>query len=262
MKVSRYAGRLKLFVNNWKNICEDNWVLGVVRGYRIEFVSCPVQCFEPRPLQRDLKVDKCISRLLDIGAIEEVDEAEGQFVSPIFTVPKHDGSDRLILNLKKLNEFVSTEHFKLEDSRTVVNIMRKDMYMATLDLRDAYHLISIHPESRKYLRFRYDGKLYQYSVLPFGLSVAPLVFTKLLKPLVSTLRAAGYRSVVYLDDIWLAGLPLEECNNNIYATVKLFTDVGFLLNEDRSVLRPQQCVKYLGFMFNSVAMSISLPDDK
>lgn len=64
------------------------------------------------------KIQKEINRLLSISAIVPCEPTEGQFVSSFFLVPKPDGNYRFILNLKKLNVFVKTEHFKLEDLRS------------------------------------------------------------------------------------------------------------------------------------------------
>ena len=260
--MSKYAGRLRLFVNKWESFCDDDWILKVVNGYKIEVVDVPFQACEPKSLEKEANVDNCIERLLSIGAIEQVQDVAGQFVSPIFTVPKSDGSHRLILNLKKFNQFIIEEHFKLEDIRTVSNLLRKNMFMATIDMKDAYHLISIHPESRKFLRFRYSGKLYQYNVLPFGLSVAPLVFTKVMRPIMAKLRGEGHLSVIYLDDIWVAGADFDSCQANVKATVEFLTELGFIINTERSVQTPQTSVRYLGFIFDSALMSISLPTDK
>ena len=113
-------------MNKWESFCEDEWILNVIKGYRIELVDVPFQSCEPKLLEQDDNVDKCIERLLNIGAIESVWHDLGQFVSSIFTVPKSDGSHRLILNLKKFNEFINAEHFKLEDIRTVTNLLRID----------------------------------------------------------------------------------------------------------------------------------------
>ena len=79
----------------------------------------------------------------------------------------------MILILKKLNEFIETEHFKLEDIRTAKNLLQKDCFLASLDLKDAYYLIPIANVSRKYLRFCFAGILYEFSCLPFSLNVAP-----------------------------------------------------------------------------------------
>lgn len=64
------------------------------------------------------RLDLQIQSLLDKEAIHTSKECEGQFLSSIFLIPKPDRSSRFILNLKKFNEFIKTEHFKLENTRT------------------------------------------------------------------------------------------------------------------------------------------------
>ena len=54
--------------------------------------------------------------------------------------------------------------------------------MVSIDLKDAYLQVPMHPESRKYLRFMVFGKVYQFKVLCFGLSTAPQVFTRVMAP--------------------------------------------------------------------------------
>lgn len=102
-------------------------------------------------------------------------------MSNIFLIPKPDGTHRLILNLKKLNEFVAAEHFTIEDWKVAKRLIDPHDYMATLDLKDAYYLVPIKKKDRKFLRFLYRGELFEFTCLLFGLNVAPYVFTKLLK---------------------------------------------------------------------------------
>ena len=54
--------------------------------------------------------------------------------------------------------------------------------MVSIDLKDAYLQIPIHPASRKYLRFTAGGKTWQFRALCFGLSTAPQVFTRVMAP--------------------------------------------------------------------------------
>lgn len=54
--------------------------------------------------------------------------------------------------------------------------------MATLDLEDAYLLVPIFEGHRKFLRFQWRNKTYEFTALPFGLSTAPYIFTKILRP--------------------------------------------------------------------------------
>ena len=77
--------------------------------------------------------------------------------------------------------------------------------MFSFDLKSGYHHVDIYPGHRKFLSFSWrfsDGavRYFQFSVLPFGLSSAPYVFTKLLKPLVKKWRGEGKTIILYLDD--------------------------------------------------------------
>lgn len=128
---------------------------------------------------------KAIQKLLDIGAIAQCKYEKGQFISSFFLVDKSDGTKRFVLNLKNLNEFIITEHFKLEDIKVASKVIYEEAYMAHIDLQDAYFLIPMHEDSRKYLRFYFMGQLFEFLVLPFGLCTAPYIFTKLIKPIVT-----------------------------------------------------------------------------
>lgn len=105
-----------------------------------------------------------IGHLLALGAIALCEPTTGQFLS-FFLIKKPDGSNRFILNLKGLNRFVQTQHFKLEDLRTACGLLEPEMYMATIDLKDAYFLVPIHKNYRKFLRFNIDNQLYEFNCL-------------------------------------------------------------------------------------------------
>lgn len=119
-----------------------------------------------------------IEELLRKGAIEECESCQGEFISPIFLTPKLDSTSRFILNLKKLNDFIVTEHFKLEDIRTARDLLHQDSFMVTIDLK-AYYVVPIKKSDRKYLRFKFRGKLFEFCCLPFGLNIALYIFIQL-----------------------------------------------------------------------------------
>ena len=93
--------------------------------------------------------------------------------------------------------------------------------------------------------------------------ICPRCFTKLLKPAYSTLRQHGHLNIGYLDDSYLQGSDTTECLLNISGTQTLFTDLGqFVINVDQSCLIPAQRINFLGFVLDSVSMTITLTDDK
>ena len=75
--------------------------------------------------------------------------------------------------------------------------------MVRIDLKDTYFSIPVHKEYRKYLRFIWEKKMHQFTCLSFGLSSAPRVFTKVLRPIVGFFCSKGIRCVIYLDDLLL-----------------------------------------------------------
>jgi ribonuclease HI len=260
------AGRLQNYIVKWKSITTDKMILQAVVGYKIPFIRKPIQLKEPHCMQLSpsdkLNVDGCIEKLLRSKAIEiAVDESE-QFVSTIFVVPKTDGSSRLVINLRKLNEYVDCPHFKMEDIRTAIPLISKNCFLAVLDVKDAYHMIPIHPNDRKFLRFRWNGILYQYTCVPFGLNVAPRLYTKIMKPVLAHLRSNGFKSVSYLDDCLCMGDTEGSCKENVDSTDRLYKELGILVNYEKSQVVPSHCVRYLGFILDTEHMVVRLPDSK
>ena len=204
-----------------------------------------------------------IEELIKKGAVQTCQFQEDQFISKIFSTPKPDGSSRLILNLKRLNVFVETKHFKLEDIRTAKNLMYKGCFMITLDLKDAYYLVPVAQKHRKYLRFSFLNELYEFTVLPFGLSCAPYVFTKIMKPIVTYLRKLGFISVIYLDDLLLIGENYIDCLNNCNQTILILESLCFIINmQKKSKLIPSTICQFLGIELNSRDMLLQHPQEK
>ena len=114
----------------------------------------------------------------------------------------------------------------------------QNCFMASISLSDAYHSVPVALTNQKYLLFKFEGQLYKFVCLPNGLSSAPRIFTKLLKPVFSALHKQGHQIMAYLDDSFLMGDTFEECKKSVIATVKLFTKLGFQVHPDKSNLFP------------------------
>ena len=103
--------------------------------------------------------------------------------------------------------------------------MRKYCYMASIRLTNGYYTVPVAPEHRKYLRFMWGGKLFQYTCLPNGLSSAPRYFTKLLKPVYGILHSQGHLNVGYIDDSYLQDSSFSDSSQNIQGTICLFENL-------------------------------------
>lgn len=258
------AGRLLYFLQEWKQLTQDPWVLDTVKGYKIPFVEIPPSRQIPAftfSVAESTTISMEVKGLLDKQAIVQVASSEG-FVSNVFLVPKGGSRWRLILNLKALNVYTEHKHFKMEDIRGVKDLLSRGEYMCKLDLKDAYLSVPISPSHQKYLQFRWEGKLYQYKVLPFGLATAPRAFTKLLKPVLAHLRKGGMRLIAYLDDLLIIGKSKKEAEKAYLQTKALLESLGFVVNLEKSQALGTQTIEFLGFIINSARMTFKLPQTK
>ena len=253
-------------MSNWRQLTSDPWVLESVAGYHLEFESDPVQyCLPKAPPFNVLEINLIyneIIKLIEKGAIVPVLYEHKEFISNIFLVPKKTGDMRPVINLNPLNQFVGKIHFKMENIQMALNLISQGDYMISIDLKDAYFSIPIFTPDRKYLRFMWENQRYEFTCLPFGYSLAPRVFTKILKPVVSHLRVNGLKIVIYLDDILLVASSVQECQAHLNLLRKLIESLGFIVNDEKSILTPATRINFLGFIIDSILMKIFLPEDK
>ncbi|KAL0195701.1 hypothetical protein M9458_009273, partial [Cirrhinus mrigala] len=187
----------------------SEWVLGIIkRGYSLQFARRPPRFSGMVPtlvVSKDAHVLRSeVMNLLEKGAVEVVHPAQSEsgFYSRYFLVPKKDGGLRPILDLRLLNRALMKRPFKIITLKQILSHIRPGDWFFSLDLKDAYFHIQIAPHHRRFLRFAFERVAYQYTVLPFGLSLAPRTFTKCMDAALSPLRQRGIRILNYLDD-WL-----------------------------------------------------------
>ncbi len=128
-------------------------------------------------------------------------------------------------------------------------------FMFSFDLKSGYHHIDIFPEHRQFLSFSWDfggvTKYFSFQVLPFGLSSAPFIFTKCMRPLVKHWRSKGVFIVMFLDDGWGTSSSHSECYQIAQAVKKDLLSAGLVPNAEKSVWYPTQSIDWLGMNWDS-----------
>ena len=246
------GGRLSLFVAQWQNITRDHFIISVVRqGFQISVqnnfpgvlreVTVP-----PRDPKAHLAICKEIQELVLKKAIVQVDDFLLLCLSPIFVIPKNTGDLRVILNLKKINVFISVQHFRMETLNVILPNLRPQDWAVLIDMKDAYLHVPVHPQSRRLLGFKFLDKTYVYKVLPFGLKDSPWVFSRIVATVIAHLRLQGIQIFCYLDDWLLIAESQSLLQSHLQATLQLAQSLGFIVNLKNLVLTPQRMPIYLG----------------
>ena len=87
--------------------------------------------------------------------------------------------------------------------------------------------------------------------MPFGLSLVPRVFTKVLKPFVASIGNKGIRLVIYVDDMAIISSSRELSSQEAGIVVQILESLGFIINKEKSVLFPSQKIVFLGYVIDS-----------
>ena len=241
-----HVGNLQNCLEQWTKITNNPLVLNAIQGHRIQFHTQPP--IQPAPdlkylnisPQQEYLIDLEVQSLLEKGAVTKVNPKSPGSYSRIFQVPKEDGGQRPVINLRPWNQFVDKKTFKMDTLKSVKEILGPEDWAVTLDIKDAYFRLPIHMKSRKFFRFLWRKKAFQFVVLLFDLSSAPRVFTLVFKALIQFCRRKGIRVIVFLDDIFVLGRSYRECLQNRDQVLKLLRQLGFQLNHKKSFLIPSQ----------------------
>lgn len=237
-------------------------VATLTHGYKLQFrrrpyISDRVKMTVISDPVKALALDQELSALLAKGAIEAVDpllQPRGYY-STYFLVPKKTGGFRPILDLRGLNRYMKVLPFHMLTTAEVLQTAAEGEWFTTVDLTDAYFHVPIAPQHRRFLRFAYRHRHWQFRVLPFGLSLAPRVFTRFVKAALAPLQACGLKILPYLDD-WLLCAPSQTCATR--DTSRLLAHVaqlGLKVNLEKSCLIPSQTTTFLGVTLDTTSMT-------
>ncbi|XP_073192743.1 uncharacterized protein [Lepidochelys kempii] len=113
-------------------------------------------------------------------------------------------------------------------------------------MKDAYFHLAIHPAHRQFLRFTMGQEHYQFAVLPFGLAMAPRVFTKCMAVVVAFLRRQGIWVYPYLDNWLLGGRAEAEVRGYVEVSLRLTRSPSSRNNVPKLTLMPMQKVEFIG----------------
>lgn len=249
-------GRLRQSYSKWQEIGANTVILDIIdQGYKLPFFTLPEnEILKNNKSALDNKefVSEEIQKLLGKGCITEVQQ-KPLVVNPL-TVAEGKNKLRLVLDCRHINPHLYKYKFKYEDAKVARELFNTGDMLVSFDLMSAYHHIEIFPKHRTYLGFSVtEGskvRYFEFNVLPFGISTAGYVFTKVLREVVSYWRAQGHKTVMFLDDGVAGASEYSKCKELSQIIQKDLYDLGFLIAEEKCSWEPTDELIWLGLVWN------------
>ena len=119
-----------------------------------------------------------------------------------------------LMSHSSLNKFLVIPKFKMENSESICASLKKGEWVTSIDLTDAYLHVTIHTQYQKYLSFYFKEVTYQFTSLPFGLAMTPLICTSIVKEVKLMALQSGISLHHYLDD-WLLRTGVQGTDTKV-----------------------------------------------
>ena len=258
----------------WVTTLKANaWVLDTLQhGYALPFHTVPDKICLGNNLsaRRDEAfVREEVTKLALQGVVQLVDY-KPDVVSPLTVATSSAGKKRLCLDLSRsVNPCITTPAVILADLKSALKITEVGDWQGIYDLASAYHHIKIYPGHVKYLGAAFkkqDGttQYFVYIFLPFGLSSAVHVMTKIMKPVSAFIASKGIRHTIYLDDGRVVAGSQAQAVSDLAEVLDIMGRAGWIIALDKSdtPVSVAQSKQYLGFIIDTAEMTVRLSANK
>lgn len=149
----------------------------------------------PVPIHLREKLDREIDAMLDAGLIIP---STGPFASPLVLVAKPDKSIRVCVNYKALNSISQFDPEPMNSADDIFDKLGGSKYLSKFDMSKGYYAVKLTKDSQKFSTFTTSSRgLFQFTVMPFGLSSAPATFNRIMRKLLQDTSNLDS----YLDDV-------------------------------------------------------------
>lgn len=207
----------------------------------------PIKCRPYRqPPHVQAEIRKQVNQMLDDGLIRE---STSSWCFPVIMTPKPDNTLRFCVDFRLCNQIVERDNFPLPNIDDALDSLGtgKPKYFSTLDLASGYWQIGVEEESKNKTAFITQDGLYEFNVMPMGLSNAPATFQRAMQ---EVLRGLHWKFVlIYLDDVIVFSNSFHEHLDHLRQVFQRLREAGLKLKPSKCTFGQQQ-VRYLGHIVN------------
>ena len=184
-----------------------------------------------------------VKRLLNEGIIEP---SNSPWRAQVVVVKGESRKKRLAIDYSEtINRFTLLDSYPLPRIDDTVNKIAQYRVFSTIDLRSAYHQVAIKDTDKPYTAFEADGKLYQFTRIPFGVTNGVASFQRIMDSLIKEEGLVG--TYAYLDDVTICGMTQQEHDDNLNKFLEAAKRRNVSYNDDKCTFSTRR-LSILGYV--------------
>ena len=190
------------------------------------------------PLQNELK------RMSSLNVITRVEEPT-EWVNSIVIVKKPNGSLRICLDPRNLNQAILRPHFPFPNIDFLKSKLSGSKFFSSLDANCGFWMVPLDEASSKLCTFNTPFGRYRFLRLPFGINAAPEIFHGEMIKLFGDIEGL----IIYIDDFLIFASTVEEHDKILQKVLNRAQEVGLKFNKEKSKICLRE-IKFIGHVFN------------
>ena len=235
-------GQLKKLIHSFTHIFRKNGRTTMVR-HQINLMpdSKPINSppYRVAPAKRKI-IEENIKEMMEQGIVEP---SKSPWASPVVLAPKKDGSIRFCVDYRKLNSITTRDAYPIPRIDDTLDALQEAKFVSTLDLRSGYWQVEMDKESKEKTAFITHKGLYEFNVMPYGLTNAPATFQRLMDIVLAGLK--WQCCLVYIDDVVIYSPTFEQHLVDLEKVFQALSDAQLTLKASKCCFCRKE-MKYLG----------------
>jgi hypothetical protein len=243
-------------------------------GLKLQFKTLPAKYSEQNNKSATSKMEVVRAKVGEWkskGYVEQLSEP-AWCNNPLSVAAKYDCTTgkikyRPCIDLSRhVNKQLVEQHVRLDDLGQSEGLIEQGDSMAAFDLEEQFFHVEMNPQFKKYLGFTITAagreQYYQFKVMPFGLSPAVAIVTRLLQPVKAYCAKMGIRLSIFVDDGRIVAGTEEEAVEQLQFVLEVLQLCGWNVQWDKTKLEASQELLHLGFITNTIEMMYRYPKEK